>query len=67
MGDLLGSGAAVDSPHGNAEGAGLQEVMVGQAFNQLDEAEAALVNVTTRGRMGRVETKTSRVKSHTSE
>ena len=40
MGNLLGSGAAVNSPHGDAESPRLKEVMVGKAFNELDDARS---------------------------
>ena len=34
------TGAAINPPHSNAEGAGLKEIMVGKAFNKLSEIDS---------------------------
>lgn len=35
-GDILSKGIAVDAAHGNAKGTRLQDIIVGEALNQLD-------------------------------
>lgn len=37
MKDILSKGVAVDAAHGNAKGTRLQDVMVGEALDELDE------------------------------
>lgn len=34
--DLLGEGVAVDTAHGNAKGTALEDIVVGEALNQLE-------------------------------
>jgi hypothetical protein len=43
---LVGEGVAVDTAHGNAEGTALEDIMVGEALNQLGLAASSTERAT---------------------